>query len=122
MSVDDVVKIAKQDIESYFVHESLPPEEDTDTGYFGDEIGKCPVCGGIVKRSRYNYGCAEYKNGCSFSIPSYLCKRAVSVSNAKMLLETGKSSKIKGFTSKKNTLFDAYLVLQDGKCIFNFDN
>ncbi len=121
MSVEEVVNIAKSDIGGYFTHESLPPEDETDTGFFGDEIGKCPLCGGVVKRFRYNYGCSEYKNGCKFSIPSYLCKRDISASNAKMLLETGKSSKIKGFVSKKGTLFDSYLVIQDGKCVFNFD-
>ena len=44
------------------------------------------------------------------------------MSNAKLLLETGKTSKIKGFVSKKGTLFDAYLVLQDGKSVFDFNN
>ena len=121
MSIEDVVNIAKNDIGGYFVGEALPPEEDTDTGFFGDEIGKCPLCGGIVKRFRYNYGCSEYKNGCKFTIPSFLCKRNISVSNAKLLLETGRSSKIKGFISKKGTSFDSYLSIQDGKCIFNFD-
>ena len=121
MSVEEVVNIAKSDIGSYFTHESLPPEEDTDTGFFGDEIGKCPLCGGLVKRFRYNYGCSEYKNGCKFSIPSYLCKRDISVSNAKLLLDTGRSSKIKGFVSKKGTPFDSYLVIENGKCIFSFD-
>ena len=121
MTVDKVVELAKNDISNYFKHEDVSIEDDTDTGFFGDEIGKCPKCGGIVKRYRYNYGCSEYKSGCNFSIPSFLCKRAISVSNARLLLETGKSSKIKGFISKKGIAFDSYLVLEDGKCVFNFD-
>ena len=121
MSVSEVVALAKQDISGYFAHQEVALEEDTDTGFFGDEIGKCPLCGGVVKRFKYNYGCSEYKNGCNFSIPLLLCKRSISVSNAKMLLLEGKSSKIKGFISKKNTPFDSYLVIQDGKCVFNFD-
>jgi hypothetical protein len=36
------------------------------------------------------------------------------------LLETGRSSKIKGFKSKKGTTFDAFLKLEDGKCVFDF--
>ena len=121
ITVDDAVLLAKDEISSYFSNNQLPIEEDTDTGFFGDEIGKCPICGGVVKRFKYNYGCAEYKAGCNFSIPSYLCKRAISVANAKMLLEEGHSSKIKGFVSKKGTLFDATLVMQDGKCVFDFN-
>ena len=121
MSVDDVVDIAKTDISSYFSMPSLPPEEDSDIGFFGDEVGKCPVCGGVVKRFKYSYGCSEYKSGCKFSIPLVLCKRAISLSNAKMLLETGRSSKIKGFVSKKNTEFESDLVIKEGKCVFNFD-
>ena len=121
ITVDDAVLLAKDEISSYFSNNQLPIEEDTDTGFFGDEIGTCPICGGVVKRFKYNYGCAEYKAGCNFSIPSYLCKRAISVANAKMLLEEGHSSKIKGFVSKKGTLFDATLVMQDGKCVFDFN-
>ena len=121
MSVDDVVAIAKTDISGYFSMPSLPLEEDSDIGFFGDEVGKCPLCGGIVKRFKYSYGCSEYKSGCKFLIPLVLCKRAISLSNAKMLLETGKSSKIKGFISKKNTEFESELIIKDGKCIFNFD-
>ena len=57
----------------------------------------------------------------TFKINFYICKRAISVSNAKLLLETGKTSKIKGFTSKKNTPFDAQLKLdEEKKVVFDF--
>jgi DNA topoisomerase-3 len=62
-----------------------------------------------------------YKEGCTFKINFYICKRAISVSNAKLLLETGRTAKIKGFTSKKGTLFDAYMKLDnDKKVVFDF--
>lgn len=122
ISIDDAVGMAKNEIASYFKTESMSIEEDTEIGFFGDVIGKCPMCSGTVRRSRYGYGCSEYKAGCKFSIPTYLCGRAVSLTNAKMLLQTGRSSKIKGFVSKKGTLFDSYLMLQDGKCVFDFSN
>ena len=63
-----------------------------------------------------------YKEGCRFGIGAYICQRAVSVSNARLLLETGRSSKIKGFTSQKGTNFDAYLKIEDGKCVFDFND
>lgn len=121
ISINDAVDMAKNEIASYFRKESMPIEEDTDIGFFGDEVGKCPLCKGAVKRFKFSYGCAEYKAGCRFSIPLVLCERVISVSNAKLLLTEGKSSKIKGFISKKGTAFDSRLEIKDGKCVFNFD-
>jgi hypothetical protein len=37
-----------------------------------------------------------------------------------MILETGKSVKIQGFTSKAGKPFDAILKLEDGKVVFDF--
>jgi DNA topoisomerase-3 len=122
ITTDDAVDFAKKEISEYFSSEDLPIDEDTNIGFFGDEVGKCPLCGGEVKRTRYNYGCAEYKSGCKFNIPTYLCGRNVSISNARLLLSTGKTSKIKGFISKKGMPFDAYLIMQDGRCVFNFND
>jgi DNA topoisomerase-3 len=125
MSVQDSVGLAEAEIARVFDHEraqkALPPETDEDTGFFGDIIGNCPVCGKDIMRGKWSYGCLGYKEGCTFKINFYICKRAISVSNAKLLLETGKTSKIKGFTSKKNTLFDAQLKLDDEKkVVFDF--
>jgi DNA topoisomerase-3 len=125
MSVRESVGLAEAEISKVFDREreqkNLPPETDEDTGFFGDIIGKCPVCGKDIMRGKWSYGCLGYKEGCSFKISFYICKRAISVSNAKLLLETGKTSKIKGFVSKKNTLFDAQLKLDDEKkIVFDF--
>ena len=125
MSVQDSVGLAETEIARVFdqerVQKTLPPETDEDTGFFGDIIGKCPVCGKDIMRGKWSYGCLGYKEGCTFKINFYICKRAISVSNAKLLLETGKTSKIKGFTSKKNTLFDAQLKLdEEKKVVFDF--
>ena len=38
-----------------------------------------------------------------------------------MLLKDGKTSKIKGFVSKNNKLFDAYLKLNNDKIEFSFE-
>ena len=50
-----------------------------------------------------------------------ICGRIISKNNASLLLKNGKTSKIKGFISKNNKLFDAYLKLVDGKIEFSFD-
>ena len=122
MAVDDTVTLAKDEIKGYFFNEQKPPETDTDIGFYGDVIGKCPLCGNDVKRGKFAYGCAGYKNGCKLTIWTSLCGRVVSVSNARLLLEGGRSSKIQGFVSKKGNTFDAYLKLVDGKCVFDFDD
>ena len=120
--VEDAVSLAKAEIARCFEVVEMPPEEDTDTGFFGDVIGKCPLCGSDVIRNRYAYGCSGYKSGCKFSINAYICGRAVSVFNAKRLLTEGETVKIKGFISKKGTPFDAVLRLSGGRCVFDFQN
>lgn len=122
ITVNDSIDMAKNEISGYFSVSATTVEEDTDTGFYGDIVGKCPLCGNDVKRGKYSYGCMGYKEGCKFSIWLSICGRAVSVSNVKLLLENGKSSKIRGFISKKGNSFDACLKLADGKCVFDFND
>lgn len=122
MSVDESVSLAEKEIADVFGKKGDSKiEDDTDTGFYGDIIGKCPVCGRDVIRGKFSYGCMGYKEGCTFKIGLSICKRPISVSNAKLLIENGKSSKIKGFTSKKGTLFDAFLKMNENKkVVFDF--
>lgn len=122
MSVDESVSLAEKEIADVFGKKGDSKiEDDTDTGFYGDIIGKCPVCGRDVIRGKFSYGCMGYKEGCTFKIGLSICKRPISVSNAKLLIENGKSSKIKGFTSKKGTLFDAFLKMDENKkAVFDF--
>lgn len=123
MAVSQSVEMAKNEIAQYFAStDPLPIEEDRDVGFFGDVIGVCPLCGAQVKRYKKSYGCSGYKEGCSFQLSLYICGRAVSVSNAKQLLQTGSTAKIKGFVSKKGTLFDAYLRREGERCVFSFED
>ncbi len=119
-AIEDAVGFAKSEVARCFERAELPIDEDIDTGFYGDIIGKCPICGADVARGRYGYGCKGYKEGCKFSINAYICGRAISVSNAKLLLTEGKTVKIKGFMSRKGKPFDAALCLVDGKCVFDF--
>ncbi len=122
MSVEESLELAEREIKGYFQRSDAPIELDTDTGFFGDVVGKCPLCGGDVVRYKFKYSCRNYKdNGCNFGVSCYICGRAVSVSNVKKLLSEGKTSKIQGFVSKKSgKSFDSYLVLKDGKAEFQF--
>ena len=121
IKTDDAVELAKAEIAEVFRKKDDPVELDSDTGCFMDVVGKCPLCGKNVKRYRRVYGCEGYKDGCTFKVGSYICKRSISASNMRMLLETGRTSKIKGFVSKNGKSFDAALKLENGKAVFDFD-
>lgn len=120
MTVDESVDLAKTEIAEVFAQKQQTPETDTYNGFYGDEVGTCPLCSGKVVKSKYGYGCMNYKEGCKFRIGGVICKRVISLANAKMILETGKSAKIQGFTSKAGKPFDAVLKLEAGKVIFDF--
>ena len=120
MAVSDSVNMAKQEISQYFYHLEAPLEEDRDIGFYGDIVGTCPLCGSDVKRYKTSYACSGYKNGCKFGLSMYICGRAISIRNVKQMLQTGSTSKIKGFVSKKGKNFDAALIISEDRCIFDF--
>ncbi len=122
MAVEESVGIAVGEITQYFSSPVSPPEADTDVGFFGDVVGRCPLCGKEVKRYKVSYGCSGYKEGCKFSVNLYILGRAISVQNVKKLLAEGSTSKIQGFLSKKGKLFDAKLKLDGERVVFDFEN
>jgi DNA topoisomerase-3 len=124
ITVRDSVGIAENEIREVFSTSfDAVKAPDADTGFFGDHVGVCPLCGGEVIKGRYGYGCKEYKARCQFRINSKICQKIISISNARALLENKKTPKIEGFISKNNKPFAAYLVLgEDGKITFSFDN
>ena len=121
IDIDDSVKLAENEIKEVFEKKDYPIEEDIDTGFYGDYIGKCPVCGKNVLRNRYGYGCIGYKEGCNFKINGVICNRIISKKNAISLLSNGKTSKIKGFISKNGKPFDATIIINKEKVEFNFN-
>ena len=89
-------------------------------GFYGDKVGVCPVCQKDVLRGKYGYGCSGYKDGCTFKISGVICKRVISASNVKLLLENGETSEIQGFISKTGKPFKAKLKLEENKAVFKF--
>ena len=120
MTVEESVDIARREISEVFEKKESSLETDTDNGFYGDKAGVCPLCGKEVLKGRYGFGCMGYKEGCKFRINGTICSRIISLSNAKLLLERGKTSKIKGFISKNGNPFDAALKLEEGKIVFDF--
>ncbi len=121
ITIDDSVKQACDEIAVVFERKDLPPELDTDTGFYGDLVGKCPVCGKDVVRGKYGYGCMGYKEGCKFRFGSFICKRALSITNARKLLSEGRTAEIQGFTSKNGKLFNARMKIEGDKVVFDFN-
>ena len=117
MSVDDSVQLARDEIAGVFA-----PDAENDNGFFGDIVGKCPLCGCDVKKGRYSYGCSGYKSGCKFRVNLVIAKRTISKKNVSLLLDTGKTELIDGFVSKNGSQFSARLKLDGGKTVFEFDN
>lgn len=125
-AIQDSVSLAQTEINNVFSLSkelTMAPEKDTNIGFYGDFVGLCPLCGGNVIRTKFGYGCSNFReNGCKFSVSKSICSRTISVSNVKMLLATGKTSKIQGFISKTGKAFDASLKLENGRVVFDFPN
>ena len=115
ISVDDGVRLAQNEISQVFdsVHLQATPETDEYDGFYGDEVGICPLCGGKVVKGRYGYGCLNYKEkNCKFTIWNTMCSRIIPLSAARSLLETGTTAKLQGFISPRTgKSFDAKLKL-----------
>lgn len=120
MGVFDSVHMAQNEINEVFSYTKTDIEDDTDTGFYGDVVGKCPICNKDVVKGKYSYGCLGYREGCNFKISLCICKRNISIANARMLLSEGKTSQIRNFISKNGKPFSASLVLRDGRAEFDF--
>lgn len=120
LSVEESVEIAKEEIAEVFRKREVRPELDRDIGVVGQIVGKCPYCGADFVRTTFGYGCRGYQNGCKFTVNSLICGRAISVSNMKLALETGRTSKIEGFISKAGKPFSAAMKLENGRLVFDF--
>jgi len=121
-TVNDSLNIAKEEIAEVFKKkEQKEYAFDTDDGFFGDVVGKCPVCQKDVVRTKFGYGCSGYRDGCKFTISGVICNRVIAKSHARSLLEKGKTEKIEGFLSNRTgKTFSAYLKLENGKTVFEF--
>lgn len=123
MTIDEVVQLTKKEIIEVFNNKANNSGLDTDTGFFNDVVGICPLCGKNVVKTRYNYGCTGYKDGCNFKVSFVICKRVISKRMVMDLLNNKKTFRINGFVSKNNKPFSGILVLDnEGNVNFEFNN
>jgi len=85
-----------------------------------DSLGNCPLCGKPVFENKKAYSCSGWKEGCRFVIWKVTAGKKITPTQAKKLLNNGRSNLIKGFKSKAGKSFDAFLVVSEGKIVFEF--
>lgn len=74
----------------------------------------------LVEEKAKVYSCKHKKTNNQFVIFKIMSGKKLTNNQVKQLLEKGKTSLIKGFISKKETKYDAYLVLKDGSISFEY--
>ncbi len=115
MTIEESVKVAEGEISEIFISDAA----DT-TGFYGDKIGVCPLCGKDVVRGRYSYGCLGFSDGCAFRINFKILDAIITKKQAQNILNNGSSDKLT-FKSKSGKNFDGKLKLEkDGKITFDF--
>lgn len=119
-AVADAVHIAQTEINDVFHAKQNDTASDEYVSGYGDEIGKCPICGKPMKKFKYGYGCTGYKEGCKFSISDTICGKSMSVKMVQELLTKGIVGPIDGFQSKKGKDFTASLKITGSKVEFVF--
>ncbi len=118
-TIDNVKNLVEEEISHIF--DENRNNADTFDGFMGDVVGKCPLCGSNVKRTKFGYGCSGYAEGCKFSVNNVICDRVISTVNMKKILEEGTTPELKGFVSQKSGKeFSARLALENGKVVFKF--
>jgi DNA topoisomerase III len=89
-----------------------------------EPIGLCRACQtGQVYEYEKNYACEKaVEKKCKFRMGKLILEQPIDRENVRRLLETGKTSKLTKFISKKKRPFSAFLTLgKDGKVDFEFE-
>lgn len=82
---------------------------------------KCPACGkGKIHDTGTAYVCSQSPE-CKFRMGKTLCQLEVPGEQVKKLLASGKTDLIRRFISKKGRPFSAFLKVEDGKVVFEFE-
>ena len=75
-------------------------------------LGYCPICRtGHVLRGKMAFGCARFREGCTFRLPAGIHGKKLSDPQVKVLLAKGRTPIMKGFIGAEGQKFDAAIGL-----------
>ena len=78
----------------------------------GNALGYCPICKtGHVLRGKTAFGCARFREGCTFRLPAEIHGKKLSDPQVKALLAKGRTPIMKGFVGAEGQKFDAAIGL-----------
>ena len=81
----------------------------------------CPKCGqGAIVEGQRGFGCNRFRQGCNFVVWKEIAGKTLTENQVRQLVEKGKTSLLKGFTSKAGRPFEAHLTL-DPTCKVKFE-
>jgi CheY-like chemotaxis protein len=86
---------------------------------FQPSPGLCPMCGGRVYETDSGFAC-ERSQHCKFRILKTILDQPLDRAQMEKLLQTGKTDLLDNFISKDGKQFAAYLVIDNGKIVFEF--
>lgn len=115
--MEAVVKTLHQTIPAILQATPPPPEEGLREA--AAPLGDCPLCGKPVREKKTVYACDSGRS-CPLVIGKRVAKRAISKRSVQQLLTQGRTPVLKRFRSKKGKLFEAALVLEEGRVTFSF--
>lgn len=86
-------------------------------------IGKCPICGNPVIKTKVGWGCSDWKNGCHFTIWGKVSGKTLTKKQAVQLLEKGTTDFISGFQPKDKSKkpFSAALTFKQEDGTINYE-
>lgn len=100
---------------------NAPQAASSETRIEAPSLGPCPKCGSDVRDKVKLYGCT--KKGCDFILWKTVAHKKLSETQAKKLLNKGRTDLLKGLKSAKGNSFDAFLVMdENGQTRFEFPN
>ena len=77
-----------------------------------NSLGQCPACKtGHVLRGKTAFGCARFREGCQFRLPTEILGKKLTDPQIKSLLAKGRTQLIKGFVTGAGEKLDGALVL-----------
>ena len=78
----------------------------------GAGLGYCPACKtGHVLRGKTAFGCARFREGCTFRLPAEVHSKKLTDPQVKALLSKGRTPLMKGFVGADGQKFDAAIGL-----------